>query len=113
MFNEHIQTFDVYCTWIINKFHHPLLYFIVNGRIMKLTIEVSHLIDKMMLICTCQIFGIIAFDFDDPYIFPIILNNFILNNDFENLTFNSICVIPAMTLCACNLSINVYKNNVG
>jgi len=74
---------------------------------------VSHLIDKMMLICTCQIFGIIAFDFDDPYIFPIILNNFILNNDFENLTFNSICVILAMTLCACNLSINVYKNNVG
>jgi hypothetical protein len=80
---------------------------------MKLTIEVSQLIDKMMLICTCQILGIIAFDFNDPYIFRIILNNFILNNNFENLIFNSIFVILAMTLCACNLSINVYKNNVG
>jgi hypothetical protein len=66
-----------------------------------------------MLIFTCQNFAIIAFDFDDPSISPTILNNFILNNNFEILTFNSIFVIRVVTLCACNLSINVYKNNVG
>ncbi len=79
---------------------------------MKLTIEVSQLIDKMMFIFTYQNLVIIAFDFYDPSIFPIVLNNFILNNSFENLTFNSIFAILAMMVCACNLSINVYKNNV-
>jgi hypothetical protein len=62
---------------------------------------------------TCQNLAIIAFDFDDRSISPIVLNNFILNNNFEILTFNSIFVILTVTLCACNLSINVYKNNVG
>jgi hypothetical protein len=55
MFNEHIQTFDVYCTWITTQ-----------------------LIDKMMLIFTCQNLAIIAFHFDDPSNFHVVLKNFIL-----------------------------------